>query len=70
MRPVRICMNSWGRDPRSVTAHVPDRSIGAEETFAEDLDDAAAINAHLLGLSDQVGSRLRNSQLELHARCI
>jgi len=52
---------SWGRDPRSVTAHVPDRSIGAEQTFAEDLEDVAAINAHLLGLSDQVGSRLRAS---------
>jgi len=52
---------SWGRDPRTVTAHVPDRSIGAEETFAEDLEELAEINARLLALSDQVGSRLRGS---------
>ncbi|MFA7324092.1 MAG: DNA polymerase IV [Candidatus Nanopelagicales bacterium] len=52
---------AWGRDTRSVTAHVPDRSISAEETFAEDIDDAATIHAHLLQLSDQVGTRLRKS---------
>jgi DNA polymerase-4 len=52
---------AWGRDPRSVSAHVPDRSISAEHTFAEDIDDAATIHAQLLKLSDQVGTRLRGS---------
>jgi DNA polymerase-4 len=52
---------SWGRDQRLVTAHVPDKSISAEETFVDDLEDAPTIHAHLMQLSDQVGSRLRKS---------
>ena len=50
---------SWGRDPRSVSPHEPDKSIGNEETFAHDIDDPEAIHAHLLALSDQVAGRLR-----------
>ena len=52
---------SWGRDPRQVLPHEPDKSIGAETTFASDLDDPAAIHAHLLALADRVGVRLRAS---------
>jgi DNA polymerase-4 len=52
---------SWGRDPRHVLPHEPDKSIGAETTFAVDLDDPAAIHAHLLALADRVGVRLRAS---------
>lgn len=50
---------SWGRDPRPVNPQSPDKSIGAEETFAADIDDPMLIHAHLLGLADQVGARLR-----------
>jgi DNA polymerase-4 len=50
---------SWGRDPRSVTPHEPDKSIGNETTFEHDIDDPEIIYAHLLRLSDQVAARLR-----------
>jgi len=50
---------AWGRDPRHVLPHEPDKSIGAETTFAADLDDPTAIHAHLLSLADRVGVRLR-----------
>ncbi|MCO5996638.1 DNA polymerase IV [Actinoallomurus rhizosphaericola] len=52
---------AWGRDPRSVTASVPDKSIGAEETFDHDIADPEAIRRELLRLSDRVGARLRGS---------
>ncbi len=45
---------SWGRDPRSVNPHEPDKSVGNEETFEHDIDDPEVIHAHLLRLSDQV----------------
>ena len=50
---------SWGRDPRPVSPHEPDKSIGNEETFPHDVDDPEVIGAHLLALSDQVAGRLR-----------
>jgi DNA polymerase-4 len=50
---------AWGRDPRRVSPHEPDKSIGNEETFEHDLDDPEEIHAHLLRLSDQVAGRLR-----------
>lgn len=52
---------SWGRDPRSVTPHEPEKSIGNEETFAHDIDDPEVIHAHLLRLADQVAGRLRSA---------
>lgn len=52
---------SWGRDDRSVATHVRDRSIGAEETFARDIDDEEVILAELLRLSEKVGARLRKA---------
>ena len=52
---------SWGRDPRPVVPHLPDKSVGAEETFDADIDDPVLIHAHLLRLADQVGARLRRS---------
>jgi DNA polymerase-4 len=52
---------SWGRDPRGVTPHVPDKSVGNEETFEHDIDDPEIIHAHLLALSDQVAGRLRKA---------
>ncbi|MFG1875760.1 DNA polymerase IV [Sphaerisporangium sp. NPDC049003] len=51
---------AWGRDDRRVTPHVPDKSIGAEETFSHDVDDPEAIRRELLRLSERVAARLRS----------
>ncbi|WP_344863605.1 DNA polymerase IV [Planomonospora alba] len=50
---------AWGRDERRVTPHAPDKSIGAEETFAADVDDPVEIRRELLRLSERVAARLR-----------
>jgi DNA polymerase-4 len=50
---------SWGRDDRSVVAHEPDKSIGAEETFARDVDDPAVVLRELLRLAERTAARLR-----------
>jgi DNA polymerase-4 len=50
---------SWGRDERSVTPNEPERSIGAEETFARDVDDVTIIHRELLRLSERGAARLR-----------
>jgi DNA polymerase-4 len=50
---------AWGRDPRSVVPHEPDKSVGAEETFATDVDDPAVVRRELLRLAERVGARLR-----------
>ncbi|MUN41734.1 DNA polymerase IV [Actinomadura litoris] len=52
---------SWGRDPRRVEPHTPDKSIGAEETFDTDIDDPEVIRRELLRLAERVGARLRAS---------
>ena len=52
---------SWGRDNRSVTPHQPDKSIGNESTFNQDVDDPEVILRHLMRLSDQVAGRMRNA---------
>jgi DNA polymerase IV len=52
---------AWGRDPRSVVPHEPDRSIGAEETFERDVDDPVRIRRELLRLSERTAGRLRDS---------
>jgi DNA polymerase IV len=50
---------SWGRDERRVVPHEPDKSIGAEETFARDVDDPRVVKRELLRLSDRTAARLR-----------
>ncbi|MFF5204620.1 DNA polymerase IV [Streptosporangium sp. NPDC000396] len=50
---------AWGRDERPVQPHVPDKSIGAEETFATDVGDPVEIRRELLRLSERVAARLR-----------
>jgi DNA polymerase-4 len=50
---------AWGRDPRSVVPHEPDKSVGAEETFGTDVDDPTLVRRELLRLSGRVGARLR-----------
>jgi DNA polymerase-4 len=50
---------AWGRDDRAVVPHEPDRSIGAENTFATDVDDPVLIARELLRLSERTAARLR-----------
>ncbi len=54
---------SWGRDERSVVPHEPDKSIGAEETFARDVDDPDVIRRELLRLAERTAARLRSAGL-------
>ncbi|HEX3908118.1 MAG TPA: DNA polymerase IV [Mycobacteriales bacterium] len=54
---------AWGRDDRSVIPQEPDRSIGAEETFARDIDDPAIVLRELLRLSERTAARLRAAEL-------
>jgi DNA polymerase-4 len=53
---------SWGRDPRPVVAESVEKSIGAEETFARDVDDHEVVLRELLRLSEKVAGRLRAAQ--------
>jgi DNA polymerase-4 len=50
---------AWGRDARQVTPHVAEKSIGAEETFATDIDDPERIRRELLKLSGRTAHSLR-----------
>ena len=50
---------AWGLDERKVVVAEPEKSIGAEETFARDIDDPELIRAELLGLSEKVARRMR-----------
>jgi len=52
-----------GIDSRPVLASRPDKSISAEETFATDLKDVAAMNRQLLRLCEKTTSRLRAKEL-------
>ena len=52
---------AWGRDERVVSTHERERSVGAEETFARDIDDQELILAELLRLSEKVGARMRRA---------
>ena len=50
---------AWGRDERRVTPHAPEKSIGAEETFAQDIGDPDRIRRELLRLSGRTAVGLR-----------
>ena len=52
---------AWGRDERRVTPRVPEKSIGAEETFEADIDDPVRIRRELLRLSGRTARGLRAS---------
>jgi DNA polymerase-4 len=52
---------AWGRDERRVTPHVAEKSIGAEETFAADIEDPERIRRELLKLSGRTAHSLRAS---------
>jgi DNA polymerase-4 len=53
---------SWGRDERPVVPHEPDKSVGAEETFSNDVDDPDVIHRELLRLAQRTAGRLRASE--------
>ncbi|HEY7361491.1 MAG TPA: DNA polymerase IV [Streptosporangiaceae bacterium] len=50
---------AWGRDERPVIPGLADKSIGAEETFATDVDDPEVIRRELLRLSGRTARGLR-----------
>jgi DNA polymerase-4 len=50
-----------GRDPRRVTPHQVEKSIGAETTFDTDVGDASVIRHTLLGLAGRTAGRLRRA---------
>ena len=52
-----------GQDPRRVSPHEPVRSVSAEATFDEDLDDLDELRRHVLRLAAKVGQRLRRAGL-------
>jgi DNA polymerase-4 len=54
---------SWGRDPRPVEREQREKSIGSDETFDADIDDAVEIHRHLLGLSERTAARMRAAGL-------
>lgn len=58
---------AWGSDRSTLTPRRsdddPDRSMGAEETFARDTSDAAVISRELLRLATRVTSRMRAAGL-------
>ncbi|HVQ19220.1 MAG TPA: DNA polymerase IV [Actinomycetes bacterium] len=50
---------AWGRDERGVEPGETERSIGAEETFASDVDDPLLVRRELLRLSERTAARVR-----------
>jgi DNA polymerase-4 len=50
---------AWGSDERPVTPKREEKSVGAEETFATDVDDPEVIRQELLRLSDRTARALR-----------
>lgn len=59
---------SLGQDERPVAAAGRPKSLGHEETFAEDRWDRAGLEVELLAMAERVASRLR--QLGLEAGCV
>ena len=54
---------SWGRDPRGVEREVREKSVGSDETFEADIDDAREIHRRLLALSERTAGRMRAAGL-------
>jgi DNA polymerase-4 len=52
---------AWGRDPRAVVRERREKSIGADETFAHDIDDPVRIHRELLRLADRTAARARSA---------
>lgn len=56
---------AWGNDRRTITPrrleHEPEASMGADETFGRDTDDAEVCRRELLRLSAKVAARMRRA---------
>ncbi|MEO7132526.1 MAG: DNA polymerase IV [Dermatophilaceae bacterium] len=50
---------AWGRDQRAVVPQRQEKSIGADATFAYDINDPAQIHRELLRLADRTAARAR-----------
>lgn len=51
---------AWGRDERSVLARQPaERSIGSQETFPRDTDDAELVRTEILRMAERTTARMR-----------
>lgn len=59
----RLLDLSWGRDPRPVQPHRPEKSIGHEQTFPEDLTRSEDLNAVLLDQAHRCAARLRAAEM-------
>jgi DNA polymerase-4 len=57
----RLWNLAWGRDPREVEPEREAKSIGAEDTYDEDIRGETAVRRELLHLSVRVAARLRNA---------
>jgi DNA polymerase-4 len=60
----RVWHLARGVDPREVDTQRIEKSVGHEETFDEDISDAAILRSELRRLSDRVGARLRQGGWE------
>lgn len=58
---------AWGRDPRPVTPVRQEKSIGAEETFAQDTAEDGVLHRELLRLAHRTAARLRAGGLQCRA---
>ena len=54
---------AWGRDYRDVIPDEPEKSIGNEETFSEDLDNPEEILREFLRMTEKATARLRERSL-------
>ncbi|WP_431800892.1 DNA polymerase IV [Microbacterium sp. bgisy203] len=60
----RVWQLAQGNDPREVETERTEKSIGHEETFLEDVADAAMLRSELRRLADRVAGRLRRGGWE------
>ena len=60
---VRLHELANGVDPRQIEPESREKSIGHEQTFEQDVTDAAVLRRELLRLSSQVAARLRSHHL-------
>ncbi|WP_040284579.1 DNA polymerase IV [Tessaracoccus massiliensis] len=55
---------AWGRDDRSVLARKPaEHSVGSQETFGRDTDDASIVTTEILRMAERTASRMRAQQM-------